>query len=158
MGWVLEIDIRSYFDKIVRATLVEMIEKRVTDGSVLRLIWKWIKVGVIEDGTRRMVRGGGKAPAERGSLRDPVRRRCHPVLPAQGGRGKGVEGFTEAVREVRFDSAPEKTRLMEFGRYAMGNAKKQGKKPETFDFLGFTHICTRSRRGKFTVHVKTVAK
>src|SRR5215813_14344411 len=47
MGWVLEIDIRSYFDKIVRAQLVEMIEKRVTDGSVLRLIWKWIKVGVI---------------------------------------------------------------------------------------------------------------
>ena len=50
MGWVLEIDIRSYFDKIVRAILVEMIEKRVTDGSVLCLIWKWIKVGVIEDG------------------------------------------------------------------------------------------------------------
>jgi len=50
MGWVLEIDIRSYFDKIVRAQLVEMIEKRVTDGGVLRLIWKWIKVGVIEDG------------------------------------------------------------------------------------------------------------
>src|SRR5499427_4220401 len=50
MGWVLEIDIRSYFDSIVRPTLVEMIEKRVADGSVLRLIWKWIKVGVIEDG------------------------------------------------------------------------------------------------------------
>src|SRR5262249_39770255 len=56
--------------------------------------------------TRRMVRGGGKAPAERGSLRDPFCRRCHPVLPAQGGRGKGVEGFTEAVREERFNSAP----------------------------------------------------
>jgi hypothetical protein len=50
MGWVLEIDIRSYFDSIVRSALVEMIEKRVTDGSVLRLIGKWIKVGVIEDG------------------------------------------------------------------------------------------------------------
>jgi retron-type reverse transcriptase len=50
MRWVLELDIRSYFDKIVRATLVEMIEKRVTDGSVLRLIGKWIKVEVIEDG------------------------------------------------------------------------------------------------------------
>src|SRR5437667_7612111 len=50
MGWVLEIDIRSYFDSIVRSALVEMIEKRVSDGSVLRLIGKWIKVGVIEDG------------------------------------------------------------------------------------------------------------
>ena len=53
---------------------------------------------------------------------------------------------------------PEKTRLIEFGRYAVGKAKKQGKKPETFDFLGFTHIGARSRKGKFTVHVKTVAK
>src|SRR5215475_4768647 len=56
--------------------------------------------------TRRMVRGSGKAPAERGSLRDAFRRRCHPVFPAQGGRGKGVEGFAKAVREVRFNPAP----------------------------------------------------
>ena len=53
---------------------------------------------------------------------------------------------------------PEKTRLVEFGRYAARNAKKQGKKPQTFDFLGLTHICARSRKGKFTVHVKTMAK
>jgi len=56
--------------------------------------------------TRRMVRGGGEAPAERGGLRDPFCRRCHLVLPAQGGRGKGAEGFAEAVREVRFNPAP----------------------------------------------------
>ena len=53
---------------------------------------------------------------------------------------------------------PEKTRLMEFGRYAAKNARKQGKKPATFNFLGFVHICARSRQGKFTVHVKTIAK
>jgi hypothetical protein len=53
---------------------------------------------------------------------------------------------------------PEKTRLIEFGRYAASNAKRQGKKPETFGFLGFTYICARSRNGKFTVHVKTIAK
>jgi hypothetical protein len=53
---------------------------------------------------------------------------------------------------------PEKTRLIEFGRQAARNAKQQGKKPETFNFLGLTHICARSRRGKFTVHVKTIAK
>jgi len=53
---------------------------------------------------------------------------------------------------------PEKTRLIEFGRDAVRNAKKQGKKPATFNFLGFTHICARSRKGKFTVHVKTIAK
>ena len=53
---------------------------------------------------------------------------------------------------------PEKTRLIEFGRFAAGNAKKKGQKPETFNFLGFTHMCARSRKGKFTVHVTTVAK
>jgi len=54
---------------------------------------------------------------------------------------------------------PEKTRLLEFGRYAEERAKKQGKKkPGTFDFLGLTHICARSRRGKFTVHVRTMRK
>jgi hypothetical protein len=53
---------------------------------------------------------------------------------------------------------PEKTRLVKFGRYAEEHAKRQGKKPAAFDFLGFTHICARSRRGKFTVHVKTMKK
>ena len=53
---------------------------------------------------------------------------------------------------------PEKTRLLEFGRHAAKNARKQGKQPETFDFLGFVHICARSRKGGFTVHVKTIAK
>jgi group II intron reverse transcriptase/maturase len=185
MGWVLEIDIRSYFDEIVRATLVEMIEKRVTDGSVLRLIGKWIKVGVIEDG-RLLVSETGTG---QGQPISPLLANIylHYVLD---------EWFEEVVKprlkgeayEIRFaDDAilcfqhkedaekvmrvlpkrfekygltlhPEKTRLMEFGRYAVGNTKKQGKEPETFDFLGFTHICARSRKGKFTVHVKTVAK
>jgi len=53
---------------------------------------------------------------------------------------------------------PEKTRLIEFGRHAARNAKKQGKQPESFDFLGFKHLCARSRKGGFTVHVKTIAK
>ena len=53
---------------------------------------------------------------------------------------------------------PEKTRLIEFGRYAARNAKKQGKRPATFDFLGLTHLCARSLKGKFTVHVRTMAK
>jgi len=185
MGWVLEIDIRSYFDKIVRAILVEMIEKRVTDGSILRLIGKWIKVGVIEDGKLLVSETG----TGQGQPISPLLANIylHYVLD---------EWFEEVVKprlkgeayEIRFaDDAilcfqhkedaekvmrvlpkrfekygltlhPEKTRLMESGRYAMGNARKQGKKPETFAFLGFTHICARSRKGKFTVHVRTLAK
>ena len=53
---------------------------------------------------------------------------------------------------------PEKTRLIEFGRYAARNAKQQGKKPATFDFLGFKHICARGRKGKFAAHGRTLAK
>ena len=53
---------------------------------------------------------------------------------------------------------PEKTRLLEFGRYAMGKAKRQGRKPDTFAFLGLTHICAQSRKGTFTVHVRTMSK
>src|SRR6202046_3355783 len=107
---------------------------------------------------RRMVRGRGEAPLEGGSARDPVCRRRHLVFSAQGGRGKSVECLIEAVCEIRLTLHPEKTRLIEFGRDAGRNAKRQGKKPPTFDFLGFTHMCARSRKGKFTVHVKTIGK
>ena len=58
MGWVLEIDIRAYFDSIVRPMLVEMIERRITDGSVLSLIWKWIKVGAIDNGQLLVTKQG----------------------------------------------------------------------------------------------------
>src|SRR5262250_2463284 len=186
LGWVLEIDIRSYFDKIVRAKLVEMVEQRVTDGSVLGLIWKWIKVGVIEDGKLLVSETG----TGQGQPISPLLANIylHYVLD---------EWFEEVVKprlkgeayEIRFaDDAilcfhyredaekvknvlskrfakygltlhPEKTRLLEFGRYAEERAKRQGKnKPGTFDFLGLTHICARSRRGKFTVHVRTMRK
>jgi RNA-directed DNA polymerase len=162
-----------------------MIEKRVSDGSVLRLIWKWIKVGAIED--------GGLLVSETGTAQgQPI----SPLLANIYLHYVLDEWFEEVVKprlkgeayEVRFaDDAilcfqhkedaekvlrvlpkgfekygltldPEKTRRMEFGRYAVGNAKKQGKKPETFAFLGFPHMCARSRKGKFTAHVKTLAK
>jgi RNA-directed DNA polymerase len=185
IGWILEIDIRSYFDSIVRSALVEMIEKRVTDGSVLRLIGKWIKVGVIEDG-RLLVSETGTG---QGQPISPLLANVylHHVLdkwfedevkPRLKGEAYEIRFADDAIlcfqhREdaekvlavlpKRFEKYgltlhPEKTRLIEFGRYAAKNAKKQGKKPATFNFLGFVHICARSRKGKFTVHVKTIAK
>jgi len=184
-GWILEIDIRSYFDKIVREILVEMMEKRVSDGSVLRLIQKWIKVGVIEEG-RLLVSETGPG---QGQPISPLLANTylHYILDEWFGevvkprlKGEAYEirfaddailcferkEDAEKVMSVlpkRFEKYgltlhPEKTRLIEFGRDAARNAKKQGKKPATFDFLGFTHICTRIRKGKFTVHVKTIAK
>jgi RNA-directed DNA polymerase len=185
MEWVLEIDIVSYFDSIVRKQLMEMIEKRVTDGSVLRLIWKWIKVGVIEEGRLLMSETG----TGQGQPISPLLANIylHYVLdewfekvvkPRLRGRAYEIRFADDAVLcfQYREDAEkmlsvlskrfakygltlhPEKTRLIEFGRFARENAKRRGEKPATFDFLGVTHICARSRKGKFTVHVKTIRK
>jgi group II intron reverse transcriptase/maturase len=185
MGWVLEIDIRAYFDSIVRTTLVEMIERRVIDGSVLRLIQKWISVGAIENG-RLLVSETGTG---QGQPISPLLANVylHYVLdmwfeevvkPRLKGEAYEIRFADDAilcfqhkedaekvlkVLSKRFEKFgltlhPEKTRLIEFGRHAARNVRRQGKKPETFDFLGLTHICARSRKGKFTVHVRTVAK
>jgi group II intron reverse transcriptase/maturase len=184
-GWILEIDIRSYFDSIVRSALVEMIKKRVNDGSVLRLIQKWIKVGVIDDGKRLVSETG----TGQGQPISPLLANIflHYILdqwfeevvkPRLKGEAYEIRFADDAilcfqhkedaekvlsVLPKRFEKYgltlhPEKTRLIEFGRQAARNAKRQGKKPETFNFLGLTHVCARSRQGKFTVHVKTIAK
>jgi len=184
-GWILEIDIRAYFDSIVRGKLVEMLEERVSDGSVLRLIQKWIKVGVIEEG-RLLVSETGTG---QGQPISPLLANVflHHVLdkwfedivkPRLKGEAHEIRFADDAIlcfqhkedavrvmqvlskRFAKFGLTlhPEKTRLIEFGRYAARNARRQGKKPETFDFLGLTHLCARSRKGKFTVHVKTIDK
>jgi RNA-directed DNA polymerase len=183
-GWILELDITSYFDTIVREQLIEMIERRISDDSVLRLIRKW-QVGVIEEGRLLMSETG----TGQGQPISPILANIylHYILDewfedVVKSRMKGEaheirfaddailcfehKEDAEKVKEVltkrfsRFGLTlhPEKTRLAEFGRYAARNAKKQGKKPQTFDFLGFTHMCARSRKGKFTVHVKTIGK
>src|ERR1700675_2316568 len=183
--YVLELDISSYFDSIVRKQLMEMVERRVSDASILRLIGKWINVGVVDDG-RLLTSETGTG---QGQIISPLLANLylHHVLDVWFEaevkprlRGKAFEiryaddGLlcfqfkedAERVLEVlpkRFAKYgltlhPEKTRLVNFGRYAEEHAKRQGKKPATFDFLGFTHICARSRRGKFTVHVRTMKK
>jgi group II intron reverse transcriptase/maturase len=184
-GWILELDIQSYFDKIVRGSLIEMVEKRVSDGSVLRLIQKWIKVGVIEDGKLLVSETG----TGQGQPISPLLANIYlhhaldvwfedVVKPRLKGEAYEIRFADDAIlcfqhREdaekvmrvlpKRFEKYgltlhPEKTRLIEFGRHAARNAKKQGKQPESFDFLGFKHLCARSRKGGFTVHVKTIAK
>ncbi len=184
-GWILELDIQSYFDKIVRSILIEMVEKRVSDGSVLRLIQKWIKVGVIE-GNKLLVSETGTG---QGQPISPLLANIylHHVLdvwfeevvkPRLKGEAYEVRFADDAilcfqnkedaekvmsVLPKRFEKYgltlhPEKTRLIEFGRNAARNAKEQGKRPETFDFLGFKHVCARSRKGKFAVHGRTIAK
>ena len=184
-GWILELDITAYFDSIVRKQLMEMIEKRVRDRSVLRLIRKWIQVGVIEDG-RLLVSETGTG---QGQTISPLLANIylHHVLdewfenevkPRLRGAAHEIRFADDAVlcfqykedakrvmevlpkRFTKFGLTlhPEKTRLVEFGRYAGENARRKGKKPCTLDLLGFTLICARSRKGKFTVHVRTMKK
>ena len=183
--WILEIDITSYFDTIVREQLMEMVEKRISDGSVLQLIRKWIKVGVIEEG-RLLVSETGTGQGQTISpllaniylhyvldewfeevVKPRLRGEAHEIRFADDAvlcfqyredAEKVLSVLTKRFAKYGLTLHPEKTRLLEFGREAEGHAKRQGKKPGTFDFLGLTHICTRSRRGKFTVHVRTVRK
>lgn len=186
ISYVLEADIAKYFDSIVRRELIEMIEKRIRDGSILRLIRKWINVGIIDEG--RLIHtetGTGQGQPISPLLANIY---LHYVLdewfekvvkPRLSGEAYEVRfaddfimcfQYQEDAQKVlkvlpkrfgRFGLTlhPEKTRLIEFGRYARQEAKKRGEnKPATFDFLGFTHIGAKSRRGKYAIHVRTMRK
>ncbi len=184
-GWILEIDVTAYFDSIVREQLMEMIEKRVRDGSVLCLIRKWIQAGVIEEG-RLLLSETGTGQGQtispllaniylhhvldewfENEVKPRLRGEAHEIRFADDAvlcfqykkeADKVMEVLPKRFAKYGLTIHPEKTRLVEFGRYAEEDAKRQGKKPATFDFLGFTYVCARSRRGKFTVHVRTMKK
>ena len=182
---VLELDIKSYYDSIVRKHLVEMIERRVSDSSILRLIGKWINVGVIEEGRLLQTEEG----VGQGQVISPLLANVylHTVLdkwfedevkPRLKGKAfliryvdDAVIGFQNAqdaqkvlkVLDKRFSKYgltlhPEKTRLLEYGRAALAKAEKKGSAPDTFDFLGFTHLTERSRRGSYKTSVLTMKK
>lgn len=182
---VLELDITSYFDSIVREQLMEMIERRVSDASILRLIRKWINVGVIDDG-RLLVSETGTG---QGQIISPLLANVYlhfvldqwiesEVKPRLRGKVFVIRYADDAVlcfqyredaekvlqvlpkRFARFGLTlhSEKTRLVDFGPQALARADRMGTRPDTFDFLGLTHKCARSRRGKFMVQVKTMKK
>jgi group II intron reverse transcriptase/maturase len=186
IGWVVEADIQGYFDAIVRSQLMELIERRVKDRSMLRLIAKWINVGVIDEG-RLLTSETGTG---QGQIISPLLANVYlhyvldkwfeedvkPRLRGEAHEVRFADAFilcfqykedAERVLEVlakRFAKYgltlhPEKTRLFEFGKQAVEKSEKPGgKSPATFDFLGFTHIAMRSRRGYFTIHVRTMRK
>ena len=186
ISYVLEADISKYFDSIVREQLMEMIEKRISDKSILRLIRKWINVGVIDDGRLFLEEKG----TGQGQTISPLLSNIylHHVLdlwfetevkPRLRGEGYLIRfaddfiicfQYLEDAQKVlqvlpkRFGRYgltlhPEKTRLIGFGRNAINNSRRRGEsRAATFDFLGFTHICAKSRRGRFTIHLRTMRK
>lgn len=186
IGYVVEADICGYYDAIVRERLMEMIERRVGDRSMLRLIGKWINVGVIEEG-RLLVTKTGTGQGQVISpllaniylhyvLDEWLEREVKPQLRGRAYEIRYVDDFilcfqhredaekvlaalSQRFAEYGLTLHPEKTRLLEFGRSALVKSEQPGgKKPGTFDFLGFAHICRRSRKGKFTIHLRTVRK
>ncbi len=184
-NYVLDADISDYFGSIVRDELKQMLTKRITDKNLLRLIGKWLHVGVIEEGRLLLSEEG----VYQGSVISPVLANIylHEVLdlwvkevvkPRLRGEmklyrfaddlvctfeyQKDAQRFLKVLSQ-RFGKFglklhPEKTRLIEFGRSAWAKSKKTGVPPMTFNFLGMTHYCGISQQGKFVVKVKTMAK
>jgi group II intron reverse transcriptase/maturase len=183
VNWILDADIRSYFDRIDQTWLVRFLEHRIGDERVIRLVSKWLKAGVLDDGAWSVSETG----TPQGAVASPLLANVflHYVfdLWAQQWRRREAIGkmivvryaddvvagfehetdarrFWDAMRQ-RFEQFAlelheEKTRLLEFGRFAAARRQRRGLgKPETFTFLGFIFICGRSRRGAFQLHRKT---
>jgi group II intron reverse transcriptase/maturase len=187
VNWVLDLDIRSFFDKVDHGWMIKFVEHRIGDKRVVRLIQKWLKAGVLEQGQRYETEEG----TPQGSVISPMLANLylHYVLDLwvdQWRRKKatgdviivryaddGVLGFQhrheaeqflaelqERLAKFGLELHPEKTRLIEFGRYAVERRQRRGeRRPETFNFLGFTHICgTNHQTGFFIVNRKTNRK
>jgi RNA-directed DNA polymerase len=183
VNWILDADIQSFFDEISQKKLIRLLERRIGDRRIIRLIQKWLKVGVLEDGiVKTSDRGTGQ-----GAVISPLLANIylHYVLDlwADDWRQREAKGdmiivryaddfivgfehesdarrFLDEMRAQLAENAltlhPGKTRLIEFGRFAEKNRKDRGLgKPETFNFLGFTFISGKSRTGKFLVKRKT---
>lgn len=186
VNWIIDADIRGFFDHISHEWLMKFLEQRIADKRMLRLLKKWLRAGVSEDGEWSPTKVG----TPQGAVISPLYANVflHSVLDlwihewrtcyATGEvtivryADDFVIGFREetdarrclaALKErlAKFGLAlhPEKTRLIDFGRYAEERRAKRGDgSPETFDFLGFTHISGKTRRGDFTIHRKTSRK
>jgi RNA-directed DNA polymerase len=177
VNWILDADIKGFFDNISHEWMMRFAEHRIGDRRVLRLIRKWLKAGVVEDEIRQPVTKG----TPQGAVISPLlaniylhyvydlwadqwrKRHARGAMVVVRYADDTVVGFEHRadaerflvdlrIRMAEFDLElhPDKTRLIEFGRHAASDRAGRGDgRPETFNFLGFTHICSRSRRGGF---------
>jgi group II intron reverse transcriptase/maturase len=185
VDWVLDMDIRGFFDSINHEWLVKFIEHRIADRRIVRLIQKWLRAGVLEDGKRIQSdvgtpQGGGISPLLANIYLHYVldlwahawRRHASGNVVIVRYADDVVVGFQHATDARRFwadlakrlakfglELHPAKTRLVEFGRFAAERRKRNERgKPGSFDFLGFTHVCGKTRSGKFQVLRRTSRK
>ena len=186
VSWILDADIRAFFDTLDHEWLIKFIEHRIADPRVIRHIKKWLNAGVLEEGKiweqeEGVPQGGSVSPLLANVY-------LHYVLDlwAEQWRSKQAAGemiivryaddfvagfqhesdarrFLEELRErfrrFNLELHAEKTRIIEFGSFAAERSEKRGGgKPATFNFLGFTHLCDKTRKGKFTVGRRTMAR
>jgi group II intron reverse transcriptase/maturase len=186
VNYVLDADIRGFFDNLDKSWLIKFVEHRVADPRILRLIQKWLNAGVMEEGKWSETKTG----TPQGSVISPTlaniylhyvfdlwvdvwRTKCAQgdvvvvryaddiVLgfQYQAEADRFLEKFRERMGKFGLEPHPDKTRRIEFGRYAEQNRERRGEgRPETFDFLGFTHISGKNGKGYFTVKRKTIRK
>ncbi|MCA1703546.1 MAG: group II intron reverse transcriptase/maturase [Actinobacteria bacterium] len=187
VNWILDADIRDFFGQLDRAWLMKFIEHRIADKRVLRLIQKWLNAGVIEDGKWTDTLEGTPQGASASPLLANVylhyvfdrwvrqwrnRHARGDVIVVrfaddfivgfehQGDARQLLHDLRERFAKFNLELHPDKTRLIEFGRHAARNRAARGLgKPETFDFLGFTHICGKGRKtGRFWLRRHTITK
>jgi len=186
VNWVLDADISSFFTSLDQGWLERFLEHRIADKRVLRLIRKWVKAGVIEEGawsetTVGTPQGASVSPLlanvylhyvfdrwarqwrRRKARGDVVITRFADDFVAgfeyQGDAQRFLADLRERFAIFGLELHPDKTRLIEFGRFATERRAKRGLgKPETFDFLGFTHICGKTKNGRFWLRRITISK
>jgi group II intron reverse transcriptase/maturase len=183
VNWIVDADIRNFFGSVSREWLVRFLEHRIGDKRIIRLIRKWLKAGILEDGTVTVDdRGTGQGSvispllaniylhyvldlwAERWRRREAagdmiIVRYADDVIVGfehEGDARRFLDAMRARLEEFMLSLHPDKTRLIEFGRHAAVDRKQRGLgKPETFAFLGFTFICGKSRKGRFQLQRKT---
>ena len=184
-NYILDADIKGYFDNIDHEIIMKGLETHIGDKRLLRLIKRFLITGVMENGEYKTSDFG----TQQGSILSPILANIvmyYGIILYVERIKKTAKGFIEIVnyaddmvlcfqhkseaintynmlknrlKKLGLEFAEDKTRLIEFGRFASENCKKNGrKKPETFDFLGFTHYCSKSKAGKFRVKRKTSRK
>ena len=186
VNYILDADIRGFFDNLDKSWLIKFIEHRVADPRILRLIQKWLKAGVMEEGKWSEPKTG----TPQGSVISPLLANVYlhysfdlwvNVWRQKWAQGEVVviryaddsivgfqyqtdadrflENLRERLAKFGLELHPEKTRRIEFGRFAEENRRRRGEdKPETFDFLGFKHISGKNGIGRFTVRRTTIRK
>jgi RNA-directed DNA polymerase len=187
VNWVLDADIRGFYDAINHEWLIRFVEHRIADKRVIRHIKKWLNAGVLEDGRRMRSEEG----SPQGSSVSPLlaniylhyvfdlwiqqwrRKESHGNVIVVRYMDDIIVGFQHKSEALQFlgemrkrfskfnlELHPEKTRLIRFGRFAEEDTRNKdgGRKPETFDFLGFTHVSFKKRNGKFMVLRRTKRK